>query len=47
MKRIATRLTDADIAALAAWLARQKPPADASPESSNVVRMPLACGSQR
>ena len=47
MKRIATRLTDADITALAAWLARQKPPADASPEKSNVVRMPLACGSQR
>ena len=29
MKRIATRLTDADITAVAAWLARQKPPADA------------------
>lgn len=46
MKRIASRLTDADVTALAAWLARQKPPADASPESSNLVRMPLACGSQ-
>ena len=29
MKRIAARLTDADITAFAAWLARQKPPADA------------------
>jgi cytochrome c553 len=47
MKRIAARLTDADITAFAAWLARQKPPADASPEKSNVVRMPLACGTQR
>jgi len=47
MKRIAARLTDADVGALAAWLARQKPPDDAAPESSNVVRMPLACGSQR
>jgi cytochrome c553 len=41
------RLTDADIAAVAAWLARQKPPQDPAPESSNLVRMPFACGSQR
>jgi cytochrome c553 len=47
MKRIATRLTDGDVAALAAWLARQKQPADTAPETSNLVRMPLACGSQR
>jgi cytochrome c553 len=47
MKRIANRLTDADIAAVAAWVARQEPPADPSPESSNLVRMPFACGSQR
>jgi cytochrome c553 len=47
MKRIATRLSDADIAAVAAWLARQEPPANAAPESSNLVRMPFACGSQR
>jgi cytochrome c553 len=47
MKRIATRLSEADIAAVAAWLARQEPPKDASPESSNLIRMPLACGSQR
>jgi cytochrome c553 len=47
MKRIASRLSDADITAVAAWLAAQDPPSDPSPESSNLVRMPFACGSQR
>jgi cytochrome c553 len=47
MKRIASRLSDSDIAAVAAYLAQQKPPSDASPEASNLVRMPFACGSQR
>ena len=47
MKRIATRLSEADIAAIGAWLARQKPPKDPAPESANLVRMPFACGSQR
>jgi cytochrome c553 len=47
MKRIAARMSDADIAAVAAWLASQDPPSDPSPESSNLVRMPFACGSQR
>jgi len=47
MKRIASRLSDTDITAVAAWLAHQTPPSDASPEPSNLVRMPLACGSQR
>jgi len=47
MKRIVSRLSEIDIAAVAAWLARQDAPADLSPESSNLVRMPLACGSQR
>jgi len=47
MKRIVTRLSESDIAAVAAWLARQDAPADLSPDSSNLVRMPLACGSQR
>lgn len=47
MKRIAGRLSDADITAVAAWLSAQEPPRDPSPESSNLVRMPLACGSQR
>ena len=47
MKRIASRLSEADVSAVAAWLAAQDAPRDPSPESSNLVRMPLACGSQR
>ena len=47
MKRIATRLTEGDITAVSAWLAMQDPPKDSSPEAANLVRMPLACGSQR
>jgi cytochrome c553 len=47
MKRIATRLSDADVTAVAAWLSQQAAPKDPSPESSNLVRMPLACGSQQ
>ncbi len=47
MKRIATRLSETDVAAVAAWLAAQDAPKDASPEAPNLVRMPLACGSQR
>lgn len=47
MKRIASRLTDADISAVAGYLAQKTPPTNASPEPSNLVRMPLACGSQR
>jgi cytochrome c553 len=47
MKRIAGRLAEPDVAAVAEWLGSQQAPANASPESSNLVRMPLACGSQR
>jgi cytochrome c553 len=47
MKRIAGRLSETDIVAVAAWLSQQEAPKDAAPESSNLVRMPLACGSQR
>lgn len=47
MKRVATRLSDTDITAVAAWLSQQAAPTDPSPESSNLVRMPFACGSQR
>lgn len=47
MKRIASRLSESDVSAVAAWLARQEPPQNAAPEPSNLVRMPLACGSQR
>jgi cytochrome c553 len=47
MKRIATRLSETDVAAVASWLALQDAPRDPSPEKSNLIRMPLACGSQR
>ena len=47
MKRVATRLSDSDITAVAAWLSQQEAPKNPSPESSNLVRMPFACGSQR
>lgn len=47
MKRIANRLTDEDISAVAAYLAYQTPPTNSSPEPANLVRMPFACGSQR
>ncbi len=47
MKRIATRLSDADISSVAAWLSQQSPSPSTTPEPSNLVRMPLACGSQR
>jgi cytochrome c553 len=47
MKRVASRLSQADIAAVAAWLSTQRPSKDASPESFDRVRMPLACGSQQ
>lgn len=47
MGRIANRLSDADITAVSTWLATLQPPEDPSPESSNLVRMPFACGSQK
>jgi len=46
MKRIADRLSEPDVHAVATWLATQDPPRDASPASSNLQRMPLSCGSQ-
>ncbi|HEY2863210.1 MAG TPA: c-type cytochrome [Casimicrobiaceae bacterium] len=46
MRRIVSRLSEADIAAVATWLGSQDAPNDPSPESSNLVRMPMACGSQ-
>jgi cytochrome c553 len=46
MKRVAARLTDPDITAVAAWLSQQRPPPNPSPESANIERMPYACGSQ-
>jgi cytochrome c553 len=46
MKRIADRMSEADVHAVATWLSTQDPPRDASPASSNLQRMPVACGSQ-
>jgi cytochrome c553 len=46
MMRVASRLSGDDISAVAAWLARQKPPRDPSPAASDLIRMPFACGSQ-
>ena len=46
MKRVAARLSDADIAAVAGWLSQQVAPKDPAPESMAIDRMPYACGSQ-
>lgn len=46
MKRIVTRLSNEDVSATAIWLARQPAPKNLAPESSNLIRMPFACGSQ-
>ena len=47
MRRIAGRLSEEDVFAVSAWLARQDSPKDAAPEPANLNRMPFACGSQR
>jgi len=47
MKRVAERLSDDDITAVAAWLSQQPAPKDLAPVSSSQVRMPFACGSQQ
>ncbi len=47
MQRIATRLSDDDMVAVSSWLASLPAPRDLSPGSSDYVRMPLTCGSQR
>lgn len=46
MKRVASRLSDADMNAVAAWLSQLPAPKDSAPEAANLLRMPLACGSQ-
>ncbi|MBN3787916.1 c-type cytochrome [Burkholderia sp. Ac-20353] len=45
MHDIATRLSDSDITAVAAWLAAQPAPADPTPIAEDRSRLPLACGS--
>lgn len=47
MQRVASRLSDADIQAVSAWLASRSPPADPRPAPRNSWRTPLACGSQQ
>jgi cytochrome c553 len=47
MHRIAIRLQENDIQALAGYLGALPPPADPAPDARNTVRMPLTCGSQR
>lgn len=46
MKRIASRLSNEDIKAVAAWMSQLEAPSDPAPASPDGVRMPLACGSQ-
>ena len=47
IKRITTRMSEADINAVSAWLAQQTAPAEMSPAPANSAQMPIACGSQR
>lgn len=47
MQRVATRLSETDVGAVAAWLSQQPAPDNPAPESANLQRMPFACGSQR
>jgi cytochrome c553 len=45
MHEIATRLSDRDITAMAAWLASLPAPANPTPAAANASTLPLACGS--
>ncbi|TKC86379.1 c-type cytochrome [Trinickia terrae] len=45
MHEIATRLTDRDITAIAAWLASLPAPANPAPAAAGSLKLPLACGS--
>jgi len=46
MQLVAASLTEADVAAVAAWLASQPVPPDPSPVPRGTLAMPLACGSE-
>jgi cytochrome c553 len=46
MHFIAASLTEAEVAAAAAWLASQPVPQDPSPAAHGTLLLPLACGSQ-
>jgi cytochrome c553 len=45
MAEVAKQLTDADIAAVAAWLSSQTPPPSAKPEPALREPLPMPCGS--
>jgi cytochrome c553 len=45
MHEIATRLSDSDITAIAAWLASQPAPANPTPAAAGSLKLSLACGS--
>jgi cytochrome c553 len=45
MHEIATRLSDQDITAIAAWLASLPAPANPAPAAAGSLKLPLACGS--
>lgn len=46
MHEIATRLNDADISAVAAWLSTQQAPQNPVPVPAGTLKTPLACGSE-
>jgi cytochrome c553 len=46
MQIVAASLTEADVAAVAAWLASRPVPPDPSPVAKGALAMPLACGSE-
>ena len=46
MQRVAARLTDADMTAVAAWLSSRPLPADTSPLPAGALRTLLPCGSE-
>ena len=46
MHEIATRLNDADISAVAAWLSTQQAPQNPVPAQAGSLKTPLACGSE-
>lgn len=46
MQQIASRLTDDDVTAVAAWLSTQQAPANPVPAPAGSLKMPLQCGSE-
>ena len=46
MQVVAGHLTEADVAAVAAWLAAHPAPADTAPEPRGSLPMPMPCGSE-